>query len=253
MPITDFNEVADVYDEDLEKLLGKYMRGGTEKYSEYKIQLIHILFKKKNIKTILDFGCGVGRSIKYLTAYFPKTELFGCDVSDDELKIAKKNFPQAQYFNNAEIEKFIGMKEKYDLIFTSCVMHHINPKERKKWVNAVLDKLSPNGYWAVFEHNLINPYTKRIITDVENKVDDIKWMYTRKKLLTLFAERKDIIIYWQGYTLFSPFRFSSSKNQKKSNGFSYFITNCERLLKWCPLGAQQCVIVKKLENQYEKN
>ncbi len=253
MPITDFNEVADIYDEDLEKLLGKYMRGGTEKYAEYKIQLAHILLKKKDIKTILDFGCGVGRSINYLASYFPGTTLYGCDISDDELQIAKKNYSDAQFFNNAEIENFSNMKERFNLVFTACVMHHIDPKERNIWVNSVLDKLTPGGYWAIFEHNLINPYTKRIVTDVDNKLDNINWMYTRKKLLALFAERKDISIYWQGYTLFSPFRFISAKQHRKSNSFSYFITNFERFLKWCPLGAQQCVIIKKQEISYEKN
>jgi SAM-dependent methyltransferase len=251
MPITDFNEIADVYDEDLENLLGKYMWGGAEKYTEYKVQLAHILLKKKNIRSILDFGCGVGRSLKYLAAYFYGTNLFGCDVSDDELQIAKKNYPLAHYFNNADIDEFSNLKDKFDLIFTSCVLHHIAPTERKIWVNAVVDKLTPDGYWAIFEHNLINPYTKRIITDVDNKVDDINWMYTKKKLLALFSERKDIIIFWHGYTLFSPFRFTSKK-QKKSC-FSYLITSFERLFKWCPLGAQQCVIIKKQENKYEEN
>ena len=182
MPITDFNEVADNYDKDLDNLLGKYMIGGTDKYTEYKVQLVHILLKKKVIKTILDFGCGVGRSLKYLTAYFPMADIFGCDVAEDELQIAKKHYPHVLFFNNAKIEEFSNIKEKYDLIFTSCVMHHIDPKERSIWINTVLDKLALEGYWVIFEHNLINPYTKRIVTDVDNKVDDINWMYTRKKL-----------------------------------------------------------------------
>lgn len=249
MPITDFNEVADVYDDELKNLLNKYVKGETEKYAEYKVQLTQMLMKNQKINFILDFGCGVGRSLKYLSVYFPNAELFGCDVADDELQIAKKNYPSVQYFNNSNVEEFCNMEKKFDLVFTSCVMHHVDPAERKQWVDAVLSRLSPSGYWAIFEHNLINPYTKRIVTDKDNKVDDVTWMYTRKKLLDLFAERKDINIFWQGYTLFSPFRFESKKNQGKRNALSYFITNCERLFKWCPLGAQQCVIVKKQGKQ----
>lgn len=246
MAITDFNEVADVYDEDLENLLNKYLKGSTDKFAEYKIQLTHILLKKRNIKTILDFGCGVGRSLRYLANYFPNSELFGCDVADDELQIAKKTFPTARYFNNSNIEDFYNMNEGFDLIFTACVMHHIDPKERNAWVDAVLNRMNPGGYWAIFEHNLINPYTKRIVTDVDNKVDDVNWMYTREKLLGLFDDKKDTNVFWQGYTLFSPFRFSSP--QKQRNNLSYFITNMERLMKLCPLGAQQCVIIQKQEN-----
>lgn len=129
------------------------------------------------------------------------------------------------------------MKEGFDLVFTACVMHHIDPKERDAWVDAVLSRMNPGGYWAIFEHNLINPYTKRIVTDVDNKVDDVNWMYSRKKLLGLFENKKNVNVFWQGYTLFSPFRSLS------------LITNIERLLKWCPLGAQQCVVIQKQENK----
>ena len=247
MAITDFNEVAEIYDDNLNELLGKYIKGSTEKYAEYKIQLVHSIIKKINPKSILDFGCGTGRSLEYIEKYFPSSELFGCDVSEDELTIARRNFPKAEYFNNSDVNTFSSDSKKFDLIITACVMHHIEPNDREKWVNAVFSRLTNDGYWAVFEHNLINPYTKRIVMDVDNKVDNIEWMYTRKKILNLVKNIKNVNIAWQGYTLFSPFRFTHDKLDKQ-NKISYFITCFEKSLKWCPLGAQQCVIFKKTGN-----
>ncbi|MBO7048724.1 MAG: class I SAM-dependent methyltransferase [Spirochaetia bacterium] len=244
MAIKSFNEIAEIYDKNLEELLGKYMKGGTEKYAEYKVQLIHNLLKTHNINSILDFGCGVGRSLKYLTKYYPQAELWGCDIADEELQIAKKIFPKVSFFNNGYLEEFSSGEKSFDLIFTSCVMHHINPTERKAWVKAVLNRLNKGGYWAIFEHNLINPYTKKIVIDKDNKSDDINWMFSRKKLIKLFEGITDVNIFWQGYTLFFPFRFTSIQYHENSYDFSYFLTNCERLFKWCPLGAQQCIIVK---------
>ena len=245
MAITDFDKVADIYDKNLENLLSKYVKGTTEKYAEYKIQLAYILLREKNIKSILDFGCGTGRSLNYLSKYFQKSKLSGCDVSGEELEIAKRILPNAFFFNNTNIEEFAQSKEKYDLIFTACVIHHIDPKDRKKWVDAVLKRLSNNGYWVIFEHNLFNPYTKRIVTDKDNKVDNVNWMLSREKLLGLFKGRDDVSLYWQGYTLFSPIRFTPSYQENRKGKISFLITNFERLLKWCSFGAQQCVVIKK--------
>ena len=44
------------------------------------------------VNNILDFGTGVGNSIPFLAQYFPGTGLFGTDVSDKSLTLAKERF-----------------------------------------------------------------------------------------------------------------------------------------------------------------
>ena len=59
-----------------------------------------------NPADILDYGCGEGRYIGILKEFFPESFIYGSDISDVGLSIAKENHPFAQYmilysvFNN---------------------------------------------------------------------------------------------------------------------------------------------------------
>lgn len=235
---TQFDQVAETYDEGLEALLRPYTKGAdTSRFAEYKVQLVHDILKKKKIRAVLDFGCGTGRSLAYFEKYFYDAEhLYGCDVSAESIKIASKEVPRAQLFVNSSVEKFDQFfkgKGGYDLAFLACVLHHIEPQDRKDWMKAVVRNLKPGGCLAVFEHNLKNPYTKKIVSNPDNTVDDIHYMLTPKELCSLLLEcGPKVSLVWKGYTMFSLFRPA-------------WMTRAEQGLKWCPLGAQHCVIVQK--------
>lgn len=103
-----FDKLADTYDEELEQLLNPYIKGNdTSKFAEYKIQLLHSVLKGKRISGILDFGCGVGRSLFYFQKYFGRACVFyGCDVSLESVKMASNVMPEADLFVNSSIEQF---------------------------------------------------------------------------------------------------------------------------------------------------
>ncbi len=229
--MAEFDRIAGTYDNELKTVLGFFGKNN-EKFAIYKVNLLSHLLKKTKIKKILDFGCGIGRSIKYLHKFFPDAQVYGCDLSEAELNIAKRAFPEDYFFVNEKIES-IRNYGKFDLIFVACVFHHIPPSERNKWSQAILQALNKGGYVAIFEHNIKNPKTKSIILDPRNTVDNIKWMLTKKDLKQLFTSPElNILTKWQGYTLFSPIR-------------PRWITNLERVLYWLPLGAQHALILKK--------
>ena len=171
---TQFDGVAEIYEENLEELLGKW-GGDTERFAEY--QIAHVKKVVKNLpKTVLDFGCGTGRSLEYIQKYFPQAEVYGCDVSEESIKIAANSIPEERLFVNDSAESLKKRGIKFDLVIMACVFHHIDPKERGYWVEGIKSVLNPGGYIAVYEHNVINPMTKKIILDSNNKVDDIDWM-----------------------------------------------------------------------------
>ena len=205
-----------------------------DKFAEYKIALTRQLLKV-NVDTILDFGCGIGRSLSYFKSYFHGAELYGCDVSAESLKLAAREIPEDHLFVNAEYDSISKFGAAYSLVFIACVLHHIEPKERIRWMKGVFASVKPGGYIIVFEHNTLNPITKSIILDDNNLVDDITWMLSHKYLKELMLSiGNSAKIVWEGYTLFSPVRFKG-------------IISIERCLKWLPFGAQHCVLLQKCE------
>lgn len=221
-----FDGVAEIYEENLEELLGKYGKD-TERFAEYKIAHVEKVMRNAP-RIILDFGCGTGRSLEYIQKYFPEAEVYGCDVSEESLKIAANIIPEERLFVNDSAESLQKRGVKFDLVILACVFHHINPREREYWVEGIKSVLNPGGCIAVYEHNVINPMTKKIVLDSNNKVDDIDWMLSHKELLKLMGGK----IVWHGYTLFFPIRFKG-------------VLWIEGLLKWLPLGAQHCVIIER--------
>ncbi len=228
----DFDNIASFYDENLKDVLGALGGSNIDKFAEYKVQLVKNIIGEA--KSIMDFGCGIGRSLMYFRKYFGEdTDLYGCDTSEKSLAIAKRNLPYGKYFLNTTPERYCEESNSYDVVFLACVYHHINPLEREKWTDAIVKSVNDNGYIAVFEHNLINPFTRRKVNHPENIVDDESWMISHEELIKLLTDKyPDINIFWDGYVLFSPIRFKFSAILEKS-------------LKWLPLGAQHCVIVKK--------
>ncbi len=230
----EFDEIATIYDDNLKTLLGVLGGENIDKFAEYKVQLVKTIIREAG--SIMDFGCGIGRSLAYFRKYFgEKTKLYGCDTSEKSIELAQRILPQGTFFLNTMPKTYIEQEKHYDIVFLACVYHHIDPKDREGWTDAIIDSLSDGGYVAVFEHNLINPFTKRIVRHPENLVDNEKWMLSHKELMRLLTQKyPEVEIFWDGYVLFSPIRFRWS-------------TSFERFLKWLPLGAQHCVIAKKKE------
>jgi SAM-dependent methyltransferase len=113
---------------------------------------------------VLDFGCGIGASLPLLQQAFPAARITGLDVSERSLAIARARAPAgvtlAAYDGGADIP--LGAAS-FDLIFTACVFHHIDPGHHAALLASLKSLLKPGGVLCVFEHNPLNPVTRYIV------------------------------------------------------------------------------------------
>jgi len=156
----DFDKFANQYENILDEQLDFFGEENSY-FADYKIKLVKetIGFEPKNI---LEFGCGIGRNLKFFSKYFPDAKVYGSDISSKSLDIAKEENPSVNLFllNENEINNFT---ESFDLIFISCVFHHIKPDERKQAIKNIESMLTKNGAAYIFEHNPYNPVTRHIV------------------------------------------------------------------------------------------
>ena len=239
--MAEFDKFAQTYLDETVKDLGRF---GKYKNTalQYKCQYLrHILAEEP--KGILDFGCGVGLNIPYLREYFPNTNLFGCDISQESIKIASNNYTYCNFSvinTPVELEQF---KDKITVAFASTVLHHIRPEEHQKWIIGLSNAINAGGYLMIFEHNMRNPITAKIVK--KSKIDKDAIMLDAdycKSLVksclspqTLPKTDNQNICFDNvklRYTYFFPWR-------------SNFFTMIERLLFFIPFGAQYCVYAKK--------
>lgn len=99
---------------------------------------------------ILDFGCGTGTLAIHSKKYFPQTEVYGIDVDEKILDYAigkgerqgvKINFVQ----NDGNILPFSN--EKFDIVFSTLVFHHLKNEEKINALNEILRTLKHGGYF----------------------------------------------------------------------------------------------------------
>lgn len=218
----DFDDFAGEYENILDDQLDFFGEENSY-FAEYKIKTV-----KENIGSrpanILEFGCGIGRNLKFFSEYFAGSDIHACDISAKSLSLAAKENPSVNIFllNESEINKYTG---KFDLIFVSCVFHHIKPEERKESIRSIFTMLNKNGTVYIFEHNPFNPVTRHIVKTCPWDTDAILLnMNETVKLL----QSAGLEISGKKYTLFFP---SSLK----------FLRSVESFLGKIPFGGQYYV------------
>lgn len=216
----DFDDYIQNYNQ-LLKEGTRFFSDNEEYFARYKIDLIRKQIDRP-IKTILEYGCGIGRNIPFLQQAFPKVIISGSDIASASLELARQDNPGIDFFLEEENGK---QNDVYDMIFVAGVFHHIPVVQRKEVAKNLFNRLSPNGQMFVFEHNPYNPVTRRIVNNCPYDEDAVLLKPTELKQILCGAgftlERKE-------YCLFVPPSLS-------------FLARLESILGWLPLGGQYWV------------
>lgn len=110
-----------------------------------------IFSKIKNLNTkklkALEFGCGTGLVSLQLKDKFKTIDLF--DTSSGMLEVLRANIKDFDAENMNVLAENIPIENKYDVIYSSMVMHHIVDVERT--IENLFGFLEPNGYLCIVD------------------------------------------------------------------------------------------------------
>jgi SAM-dependent methyltransferase len=147
-----------------------------EYFARYKIDEVRRLWTQARLpepRAILDFGAGVGNSLPHLARCFPGAKLTALDVSAESLEVARARFPDVADFVCQDGAEIPAPEGAFDLIFSSCVFHHIDAAEHVRTFEALKRTLAPAGRMVIFEHNPLNPVTRHIVAGCEFDEDAV--------------------------------------------------------------------------------
>jgi SAM-dependent methyltransferase len=145
-------------------------------FARYKIEEVRRMWSRARLpepRGILDFGAGVGNSLPHLATLFPTAALTALDVSAESLAIARRRFPDAADFVCYEGGELPAPAGRFDLVFSSCVFHHIEAAEHVDVLARLRRLLTPDGRLVIFEHNPLNPVTRYIVATCEFDEDAV--------------------------------------------------------------------------------
>lgn len=224
MKKVDFDDYTANYNQLLHQQTG-FFASDDAYFATYKIQIVREYILEEP-RRILEFGCGIGRNIRFLCEAFHSAEIMGSDVSDMSLEVARTENPSIFFWQEGDADAAQG---DFDLILVAGVFHHIPPSERVAVARLLFSRLVPGGLVFVFEHNPYNPVTRRIVSNCP---------YDEDAVLLKPGELKDLL--WQGGLAVEEWRFSLFFPQWLKPALPL-----ERYIGWLPLGGQYWMLARR--------
>jgi len=125
-----------------------------KKYGYYNIFKPHedmskvlTIFKKQNVKRVLDLGCGAGRNLIYLSK--KEFDMYGIDCAPEGLKIIKENLKKEKTSCSLKLgnifNKLPYKNNFFDAVISVQVLQHGKVNEIKKAIKEIERVLKPGG------------------------------------------------------------------------------------------------------------
>lgn len=194
-----------------------------EYFAIYKQRVLERLLGEGFGRPILDFGCGIGNLTRLLVRSFPVVH--GYDPSSESTRIAAERAPGARFYDSVDAIP----RDHYGVAVLANVLHHVPPAERPALVRGIVERLAPGGQLVIFEHNPLNPVTRRAVAACP--FDDgvvLLWPWEAKRLLRE-AGLVDVDL---DYIVFFPRALAR-------------LRGIEPNLGWLPMGAQVCAFGRR--------
>lgn len=142
----------------------------------------------KNNK-ILDIGCGSGIWTKKLLD-ISNSEITGIDISETQIKLAKKNIPQIDKFLCKDVMKVEFPSNNFDIIISLFSIIHLSQDEQLIVFPKIYNWLKPNGLL------LIN-----LSPNIDNGSIDSNWLGTKMYWSSLGEDKYRSIIENLGFEI----------------------------------------------------
>lgn len=177
--------------------------------------------------TVLDFGSGVGGSLKYFFDILGCKSVIAVDPSAESLQVAQGRYPNLNV--RFLLPEQFAPSANLPFAFCNGVFHHIPPDRRVEALRYVRSALSSNGIFAMWENNPWNPVV--VYTMSLNEFD--------RNAQTLSPLRSLRLLKSAGFRIqFVDFCFFFPH-------FARGLRPLEPALRWLPLGAQYLVVAQK--------
>lgn len=171
---TAFNQQAVTYDKDIK---GQHARS---LYPVLLEKLSHISFH-----SALDLGCGTGEMIKLILQKDNLKELYGIDLSEEMLAVAKSKLPEQVKLLLGDSEVFPFPDNAFDVVYCNDSFHHYpTPQNVLREVSRVL---KPGGTFLMGD--CWQPFVGRVIMNFymrHSKEGDVK-IYSKAELISMLS------------------------------------------------------------------
>ena len=135
----EFDRHADDYDRTLRASLPAGMEEDAY-FARYKVDYLTDASRGRDIRRLLDFGCGAGRSLQYLDAAL-RSPRYMDSIRRKNRCDTPRNACRATLVDDWQL--LVG--QRFDVVFAANVFHHIARVELAQWLRRCGEVLMPGG------------------------------------------------------------------------------------------------------------
>jgi ubiquinone/menaquinone biosynthesis C-methylase UbiE len=227
----EFDAYRDSYSNEIDKSLafsGQSQDFFTKVKADYILDILEQEFKNTGSQplNLLDVGCGHGLIHPYLkNQERVSINITGIDVAASVIDLARQNNAGITYDTyDGTILPYAD--NSFSFAYAICVMHHVPPAQWGAFLREMKRVVKPGGLIAIFEHNPLNPLTRKI---VNNCSLDENAVLLRAGFLENLFQKIGLTRTEKKFILFTPFNNS-------------FFRMLDKKLGWLPLGAQYYIL-----------
>jgi SAM-dependent methyltransferase len=102
--------------------------------------------------TVLDFGCGCGRMVRFLNSYSDRWSVHACDVNPDLVNWCNQNLDNVTTTQTNIVPPTPFNDQLFNLIYSLSVFTHLPESRVNSWLNEIYRILAPNGIFITTTH-----------------------------------------------------------------------------------------------------
>lgn len=127
------------------------------------------------VRSVLDFGCGCGRVLRYWREHDGRVA--GSDRDDGAVDWCRRNLPFANVARN-DLEPPLAFEdESFDLVYALSVFTHLTEELQRAWRDELRRVLRPGGRLLLTTHG--RSYLPRLESDERNRFEEgelvVRW------------------------------------------------------------------------------
>ncbi len=166
-----------------------------------------------SFQRILDFGCGCGRTLIWLSRIFPDRPLYGTDADHRAVAWCERNLNHCSFTTNSWAPPLPYRSGSFDLVYALSVFTHLDQASQSLWLVELNRILKPGGVLLVTVHGdrvweKLEPRTIQEIRrqgHLETDASRLRGIYpdwyrtsfhTRDYVLRKFAQYFDVVEYF---------------------------------------------------------
>ena len=105
-----------------------------------------------DLERVLDFGCGCGRTLRWLMESYPATHFVGADVDVDAIEWCVRNLHSGEFVNSTPEPPLPFKSGYFDVVYCFSVFTHLDERMQDLWLAEIKRILKPRGIVILTVH-----------------------------------------------------------------------------------------------------